>query len=351
MRDMIYFPGFEVRNESWLKFALLYFDTLRPIFPDTWHSRAIPLGDASRTVMGETDLIRPYHASPEEGHRAAILACGEFEKILSHPQLYRPYFRGASHGGSIEHWREPAFQNSTLFEGKYSPEFFKFCIEQRIATPCEVGIHISSDLTFVYMSLLANVISRQNNYEMITDAAKYSHYLNDRELALCKTSNLVFETAKSSIELALPADLRSIPLERFVQLRKDKSFSAARRAYLAQIEKMVARQEQGDYSDFEELVSCKREFRKICEQLFELSAAFRTVSSSCHQRLQPLRTCSRISGASSVGSRLRRCRSVHGKKAVLGASAAYKRLSGKTTGAAVRRAAQDAPSTAPQKPS
>lgn len=273
MRDMIYFPGFEVRNESWLKFALLYFDTLRPIFPDTWHSRAIPLGDASRTVMGETDLIRPYHASPEEGHRAAILACGEFEKILSHPQLYRPYFRGASHGASIEHWREPAFQNSTLFEGKYSPEFFKFCIEQRIATPCEVGIHISSDLTFVYMSLLANVISRQNNYEMITDTAKYSHYLNDRELALCKTSNLVFETAKSSIELALPANLRSIPLERFVQLRKDKSFSAARRAYLAQIEKMVARQEQGDYSDFEELVSCKREFRKICEQFFELSAA------------------------------------------------------------------------------
>lgn len=272
MRDMIYYPGFEVRNENWLKFALLYFDTLRPIFPDTWHSPAIPLGDAARNVMGETDLIRPYHASPEEGHRAAVLACEEFEKILSRPRLYRSYFCGASHGGSIERWREPDFQNSTLFEGKYSPEFFEFCIEQRIATPCDVGIHISSDLAFVYMSLLANVISRQNDYEMITDAAKYSRYLNDRELALCKTSNLVLETTKSNIELALPVDLRSIPLERFVQLRKDKSFSAARRAYLAQIEKMVARQEQGDYSTFEEFLSCKREFRKICEQLFKLSA-------------------------------------------------------------------------------
>ena len=222
--------------------------------------------------MGETDLIRPYHASPDEGADAAVLACEEFEKFLSRPQLYRPYFLEGFLGGRIERWREPAFQDSTLFEGKYSPDFFAFCIEHHLATPCTEGIRISSDLTFVYMSLLANVISRQNGYEMITDAAKYSRYLNDRELALCVKSNLEFETTKSSIELALPADLRSIPLERFVQLRKDRSFSAARQAYLAQIEKMIARQEQGDYSDFEELLSCKQEFQKLCEQLFKLTA-------------------------------------------------------------------------------
>lgn len=273
MRDMIYFPGFEVQSESWLKFALLYFDTLRPIFPDTWHSHAIHLREATRTVMGETDLIRPYHASPDEGASAAVLACEEFEKFLSRPQLYRPYFREGLPGGRIERWCEPTFQDSTLFEGKYSRDFFEFCIEHHLAVPCPEGIRISSDLTFVYMSLLANVISHQNGYEMITDATKYSRYLNDRELALCGAGGLAFETAKSSIELALPADLRSIPLERFVQLRKDRSFSAARQAYLAQIEKMIARQEQGDYSDFEELLSCKREFQKICEQLFKLTAA------------------------------------------------------------------------------
>ena len=286
MRDMIYFPGFEVRNESWLKFALLYFDTLRPIFPDTWHPCELYLSDAFRNVMDETDLIRPYYSAPDENHRAAVLACEEFEKFLSRPQLYRPYFREGLPGGRIELWSEPAFQDSTLFEGKYSPAFFAFCIEHHLATPCTEGIRISSDLAFVYMSLLANVISRQNGYEMITDAAKYSRYLNDRELALCGAGDLAFETAKSSIELALSADLRSIPLERFVQLRKDRSFSAARQAYLAQIEKMIARQEQGDYSDFEELLPCKREFQKICEQLFKLTATATVSGYGLHALVQ-----------------------------------------------------------------
>ena len=34
MKSMVYYPGFEVQNEKWLKFALLYFEELRPIIPD-----------------------------------------------------------------------------------------------------------------------------------------------------------------------------------------------------------------------------------------------------------------------------------------------------------------------------
>ena len=33
MRSMIYYPGFEVQKDEWLKFALLYFEELRPIIP------------------------------------------------------------------------------------------------------------------------------------------------------------------------------------------------------------------------------------------------------------------------------------------------------------------------------
>ena len=31
MKGMIYYPGFEVKDETWLKFALLYLDRIRPI--------------------------------------------------------------------------------------------------------------------------------------------------------------------------------------------------------------------------------------------------------------------------------------------------------------------------------
>ena len=34
MNNSIYYPNFEIENENWLKFALLYVDTFRPIIPD-----------------------------------------------------------------------------------------------------------------------------------------------------------------------------------------------------------------------------------------------------------------------------------------------------------------------------
>ena len=35
MEELIYYPGFEVSNEDWLKFALLYLDKLNPIIPES----------------------------------------------------------------------------------------------------------------------------------------------------------------------------------------------------------------------------------------------------------------------------------------------------------------------------
>ena len=92
MKDMIYYPGFETRDENWLKFALLYFDTLRPIIPYTSYSEKRYLSDTFQYVMGEADLIKPYRPKYPEGLRASTLACEEFEKFLLHPERYGSYF-------------------------------------------------------------------------------------------------------------------------------------------------------------------------------------------------------------------------------------------------------------------
>ena len=34
MREFIYYPGFQIKDHEWLKFALIYLDTLDPIIPD-----------------------------------------------------------------------------------------------------------------------------------------------------------------------------------------------------------------------------------------------------------------------------------------------------------------------------
>ena len=273
MRDMIYFPGFEVKNENWLKFALLYFDTLRPIIPYTIYSEERYLSDTFQYVMGETDLIKPYRPDYDEGFCASILACEEFEKFLSHPEIYGAYFYSNKSGAHIKKWKSCNYQDCTLFEGKYSKTFFDFCIENKIATPCQEGIRISNDLAFVYMSLLADVISKQHEYEMITDVQKYSRYLINKDLAGSRENQKRISVAQNNIEFSLPADLSHIPLEQFVQLRKDRSFSAARKAYMAQVEQLIAHQENGDYFSLEDLLSCKKDFVKIGQQAFSFTAS------------------------------------------------------------------------------
>ena len=273
MRDMVYFPGFEVQNENWLKFALLYFDTLRPIIPCTCYSKEKYLSDTFLHVMGETDLIKPYQPDYEEGSYASILACEEFEKFLSHPEIYGVYFYGSKSGSHIEKWKNHNYQDCTLFNGKYSQTFFDFCTDNKIATPCQEGIRISNDLAFVYMSLLADVISKQHEYEMITDIQKYSQYLINKDLTVSRENQNRIRVAKNNIEFSLPADLSHIPLERFVQLRKEHSFNAARKAYMAQIEQLIVHQENGDYFSLEDLLSYKKDLVKIGQQSFAFTAS------------------------------------------------------------------------------
>lgn len=177
MRDIIYYPGFEVKDESWLKFALLYFDVLRPIIPYTIRSERTYLSATFQQIMDETDLIRPYRPDYEEGICASILTCEHFEKYLRTPDRYRSYFGYGGFADYTERWKNPKYQDCVLFEGKYSKEFFDFCIENRLANSCDEGIVISSELAFIYMSLLADTISKNKEFEMITDVKKYSRFL------------------------------------------------------------------------------------------------------------------------------------------------------------------------------
>lgn len=63
MQELIYYPGFEVRNVSWLKFALLYIETLRPIIPVSGDKH---ISNFYSRIINETDLIERFR--PEENY-------------------------------------------------------------------------------------------------------------------------------------------------------------------------------------------------------------------------------------------------------------------------------------------
>ena len=224
MREMIYYPGFEVKDETWLKFALLYLDCIRPIIPYTIAPEEEYISDTFLKIMGETDLVRPYRPDFNEGMCASELACTEFERYLQHPERYARFFGQPYASRLIDKWKLPQYQDCTLFEGKYSYEFFRFCIENQIASPCIEGIRISNDLAYVYMSFLADVVSRNNEMEMITDEKRYTQMLL-KNPQLTSSSRRAYEhTVKNELTLALPDHLSEIPIQEIIDLRKDKDF-------------------------------------------------------------------------------------------------------------------------------
>ncbi len=275
MHDLLYFPGFEVKDESWLKFALLYIDEIRPIIPEIGLHKEEYFSEKSLRIMSETEFIRPYKPDSNESICASAIACEEFDKYLMHPDLYSKIFNHHGIDNRIDvKWKNPMFHNYILFEGKYTNQFFNYCLENRLATPCHEGIRISNDLAFVYMSFLADIISKNNGLEMITDYQKYNTILLKNDQQLLKNSKQQIEIAKNNIEFNVPSNLRNIPLEVFIEFRKNRDFNECRKAYSKEIQKLIKAKEsiQPDYS-LEELLSYQKDFIKICQYSFDMIAA------------------------------------------------------------------------------
>lgn len=274
MKDMIYYPGFEVKDETWLKFALLYLDCIRPIIPRTIAPEEEYISEAFLRIMGETDLVRPYRPDYNEGMCASELACTEFERYLQHPERYARFFGHQHANRLIEKWKLPLYQDCTLFEGKYSEEFFRFCIENRIASPCTEGIKISNDLAYVYMSFLADIISRNNEMEMITDDQRYTQMLLKNPQLASSSRRAYAHTVKNELILALPDDLSNIPIQEIINLRNNKDFNSARTEYVKHLSEMVASKEgRQPYGKLEDMLRCEKEYLQICGSVFCMIAS------------------------------------------------------------------------------
>lgn len=238
MRELIYYPGFEVQNLDWLKFALLYIDELNPIIPKSGDRH---LTNLSRKLTNETDLIRAHRPDYEEGEKATLDAIDVVEKILRQPQAYSRIFWN---NNMVDNWRRPENHNYTLFKDKYTYTWELFCQNNGLATSTPEGIGIPKELGFIYMTLLAQIIADSRGISPITDHARLDRFsIFTRRAGYPERKKL--KVAQAVLQLRLPENLNHIKLDEIIKFRNRPGFKNRLNAFHTELDKFFNDIENG----------------------------------------------------------------------------------------------------------
>lgn len=212
MEPLIYYPTFEPPSQTWLKFAILYFDSFKPIVP---YNRRSELSDDFKRVWENSDLITLYSPEYSEGHRASLLAIEEAEKILRQPYDRSPMFRQIN---LARDWMNSDNWTFEVYKEKFSFEWLDFCEKNNIGRKTNDGILLPEELAFIFMSYLAKEIAFKESSAIITDNDKFDSFTNFSKL------NSPFlerrdKFAKHVISLVMPYKLDAVPLKKILDFR------------------------------------------------------------------------------------------------------------------------------------
>jgi hypothetical protein len=219
MTEILYYPGFEIEDEEWLKFALLYMNEVQTIVP---YEADRFLSDRHKWLKNSTNLIRSCRPSYEEGEKSTYESIEIFQRLMENP------IRRAGIVGEInilEYWRQPTLQETELYRDKFSPALTEFFDDYGICHRTENGIKVPRQLALIYMSVFAHNIGDHRGIPVITDIGMQRSIsrINNKAWSF----NPAFEelqVMKKVIELQIPTDLSNIPLEAVIRLRNKESF-------------------------------------------------------------------------------------------------------------------------------
>lgn len=239
MRELIYYPTFEVKDREWLKFALLYLKKLNPIIPE---SGDLYLSDEYKMIINETDLIQRHRPSQDEGRRASLDAIDQMERILRYPETFIEIF---SDKNFLKKWRDPKEQKFRLFSEKYAQCWEDFCLANRIGKGLGYGFMVSRDVANIYMTILAQCIADSYGISPITDDRFLDRFSFFLKKASPNSKNTV-EAAQGIINLKLPGNLRDISFEEVIKHRNKQDFKQHQKAFHNELENYLKKIEDAD---------------------------------------------------------------------------------------------------------
>lgn len=222
MRNLIYYPTFEPRNETWLKYALIYIDSFSPIIPPTGQAG---LSKQYLTIRQNTNLINEVEPRWQHGENAAMKSIQELENVFESPERYSNILHCSN---PLQTFKNNQNWNFKLLEEKFNSHFKYFCLKNSLGRETAGGILLSKELAHFYMTYLADEIAFEQKTNLITDddsLDRLSNYLRvngNEELAVA---------AQTTIALSLPEKLENISINKLIEFRNDTSINELRESF------------------------------------------------------------------------------------------------------------------------
>ncbi|EOP29443.1 MULTISPECIES: hypothetical protein [Bacillus] len=234
MKKILYYPGFEVQDETWLKFALLYLSKINTIVPN----EAEPfLSRGYNLIYKETNLLDKYPPEYSETDRTTHKVIEIVSTYLKDPLKH---YESLGKINIVNFWRQKENQNYELFNTKFSKNFELFCRDWGFSHESQNGIKIPSQLATIYMGILAHTIGQNKNMSIITDIEHEQQIISlSDDLWNYNKDFEEIKYIKNYLSLLLPDNLNSIPIEKIIDLRNKDDFQKKLNAFHLALEQLT----------------------------------------------------------------------------------------------------------------
>lgn len=235
MNNILYYPYIDIKNETWLKFALLYFNRIEMIIPPV---SEFSYSETSYLIRTETDLIHDYITDDYSIlYMAGKEAVNQLENIFRNDRLCYRLF-GMDARSLFQEWdvtnsKSPEVHTFCVYHDKVENVFFDYiCYDCRLGYKDNEGLKVPEKIGLFYLSILAHTIGEANNKTCITDAphvnslALKMREINRKDMFLDNhdTYELIekVKLAQNIINLKVPSNIREIDLHDIIKYRNKR---------------------------------------------------------------------------------------------------------------------------------
>lgn len=245
MKNLIYYPTFQPENDDWLKYALIYVDDFSPIIPKSGEKK---LSDSFLKIKNETDIVKIVEPKYEQATLASLDTIKELDTIQRVPDFYRDIFDVPN---ILRKFKDRNNWDYEIFNEKYNSSFQDELLKREYACESPNGIITSPQLAQLFMTFLANRIAQDGSGNPITDNKKFDLLAMSILEKNAKSTDEIQELVQTVIKTKLPENIKDIPLEKFIEFRKNEEIQELRKNFNKSLENFYSSlEEDKNPSDF-----------------------------------------------------------------------------------------------------